>query len=70
MKEVQAFEHNGILYKTKKEALESELYDELYRLLYQREGSDVIRILTKNKSIQKEVLKLITKHQQDLTELI
>lgn len=68
MKEVQAFEHNGKLYETKKEALESKLYDELYRLLYQREGQNVIRILTKNKSIQKEVLKLITKHQQDLVE--
>ena len=66
MKQVKAYEHNGKLYKSAEEALKQELYEGLTTLFANDGWHVIMKKIVHRKDIQDELVKLITKHQEEL----
>ena len=66
MKQVKAYEYDGKLYKTPEEALKQEFYDGLKYLFANDGWHDIMNKITHNKDVQNQLVKLITRHQEEL----
>ena len=68
MKKVEAYEHNGKLYKTKNEAYSQRLFDGVADIFYRCERVDIIRKIVYEKDTQKKLVELIEEHQGEVEE--
>lgn len=64
MQKIEAYEHNGKLYRTKEEAIQDEFRAKLLNLFRNCNGPEMLNLISNSQKTQDELYEALTKYRE------